>query len=145
MSEKTNNNEKQNELAEEYIVVKNYDNRERYYITKRDNFAYIPICETYDRNGIPLSHDANCDSEDEDDHYEVIAWNFFDGSHWNTIFFDNGFGGAYYEIDNEESEAILNEMPKTPYLKGATEKIETENYCFYFSKYKSNPWICEVE
>jgi len=83
--------------------------------------------------------------EENESHTEVEAWTYWDGRNYKTIILQSDFGDEdVREIDEEEQEAILAELPKNPDFEKPIEQVETENYVFTFSRYASDPFYCEV-
>ena len=78
-------------------------------------------------------------------HSQVTAYTFWDGSNWKSITLYSEYYGETDVREAENSKEILDEMPDTPHMEGATATVETENFTYYFSRYASNPWICEAE
>lgn len=134
------------DLNNEYIVleVKNPNHGTEYVITKRDNFKTTPYYETYNNYGINNDSTCCCDWDEEDDgHWEVLAWTFSDGSNFKSIIIEEE-QSEFEEVSEKLAEKILKEMPNAPYINGITKTIETKNYSFCFSRYSDNPWICSV-
>ena len=78
-------------------------------------------------------------------HSQVTAYTFWNGSNWKSITLYSEYYGETDVREAVNSKEILDEMPETPMMDGATATVETENFTYYFSRYSSNPWICEVE
>ena len=78
-------------------------------------------------------------------HSQVTAYTFWNGSNWKSITLYSEYYGETDVREAVNSKEILDEMPDTPQMEGATATVETENFTHYFSRYSSNPWICEVE
>ena len=78
-------------------------------------------------------------------HSQVTAYTFWNGSNWKSITLYSEYYGETDVREAVNSKEILDEMPETPMMEGATATVETENFTYYFSRYASNPWICEVE
>ena len=78
-------------------------------------------------------------------HSQVTAYTFWNGSNWKSITLYSEYYGETDVREAVNSREILDEMPETPQMEGATAMVETENFTYYFSRYASNPWICEVE
>lgn len=78
-------------------------------------------------------------------HSQVTAWTFWNGSNWKSITLYSEYYGETDVREAVNSREILDEMPDMPIMDGATASVETENFTYYFSRYASNPWICEVE
>lgn len=78
-------------------------------------------------------------------HSQVTAYTFWDGSNWKSITLYSEYYGETDVREAVNSKEILDEMPDMPMMEGATATVETENFTYYFSRYSSNPWICEVE
>ena len=78
-------------------------------------------------------------------HSQVTAWMFWNGSNWESITLYSEYYGETDVREAVNSREILDEMPDMPMMEGATATVETENFTYYFSRYASNPWICEVE
>lgn len=78
-------------------------------------------------------------------HSQVTAYTFWNGSNWKSITLYSEYYGETDVREAVNSREILDEMPETPQMEGATAMVETENFTYYFSRYSSNPWVCEVE
>ena len=78
-------------------------------------------------------------------HSQVTAYTFWNGSNWKSITLYSEYYGETDVREAENSKEILDEMPDMPMMEGATVTVETENFTYYFSRYSSNPWVCEVE
>lgn len=78
-------------------------------------------------------------------HSQVTAYTFWNGFNWKSITLYSEYYGETDVREAVNSREILDEMPETPHMDGATATVETENFTYYFSRYASNPWICEVE
>ena len=78
-------------------------------------------------------------------HSQVTAYTYWDGSNHKSITLYSEYYGETDVREAVNSKEILDEMPETPHMDGATASVETENFTYYFSRYSSNPWICEVE
>ena len=78
-------------------------------------------------------------------HSQVTAYTYWDGSNWKSITLYSEYYGETDVREAVNSREILDEMPETPHMEDATATVETENFTYYFSRYSSNPWICEVE
>ena len=78
-------------------------------------------------------------------HSQVTAYTYWNGSNWKSITLYSEYYGETDVREAVNSREILDEMPETPHMEGATATVETENFTYYFSRYASNPWICEVE
>lgn len=144
--------DKQN-LLNQYIVIElENDFDVKFAITERSNFTWMNLCDTYDNYGQKVSeYDCGCENDDDNDddeiiHTEVLAWNYWNGSNWRTLIIDCNFSinFEFKEANEETSIEILSEMPDTPYMDGASETIETENYNFIFTRWANDPWICSV-
>jgi hypothetical protein len=193
----------------DYIVIKNAtDPDEQMFVTKRDNFESVNLCETYDNYGQKVGcYNAGCyaidnsDSDAEKDflrdlydhfgieyndddlaefdfsdvenglnellsgisqekidsfikewkekneiHTEAIAWTYWDGHNFRSLVMRSDLGEPdVEEIDDDEEEAILAELPGFPYIEGTTASIETENYIFTFTLWADDPFYCTVE
>lgn len=140
--------------TKEYIVTENpnwYGDNGHYMVYKRSNFDWIPYCCTYDDYGQRNCSDFCHGEEDENgnpidgDHYEVYAYNYWDGSNWKTVVIgDKSEGFEEEEVDEELANAILAEMPEYPCIDGEYETVETESYTYFFDRY-ANASICSVE
>jgi len=132
--------------TKDYIITENpnpnYYGQDQYYIYKRDNFSLMPSCKTFDNNGCMLCHNECCG--DDEDHYEVFAYNYWDGSNWKTIIIGDIDEGGQPEINDIEADKILSEMPDYPYIDSIAKSIETENYTFNYTRYASAE-ICTVD
>ncbi len=83
--------------------------------------------------------------EENEWHVEVEAWTYWDGRNYRTIILQSDFGiEDVREIDEEEQEAILTELPENPDIEKPVVQVETENYIFTFSRYASDPFYCSV-
>jgi len=138
-------------LQEEFIVLENpkYCGDEKFYIAKRSNFEMMNLCDTYDTYGQPVdSYDCGCDIKDEDgdvSHWEVLAYNFWNGSNWATTIIGAADMGGIEEASEKDSISILSELPESPYIDGISETIETENHSFFYSRMGDFNWICTVD
>ena len=81
----------------------------------------------------------------KENHIQVTAYTYWNGSNWRSITLYSEYYGETDVREAVNSREILDEMPETPHMDGATATVETENFTYYFSRYASNPWICEVE
>lgn len=82
--------------------------------------------------------------EENENHVEVTAWNYWDNSNWRTFILEAESG----EVDVEEvenSEEILKEYPGVPLIEGTETTVETENFAFTFNIWANDPWPCTVE
>jgi len=82
-------------------------------------------------------------------HHEVIAWTYHDSHNFQSCIIEDYEGVGRNidaeELDEEEQQRILEEMPETPYINGTNKTIETENYFYHFDRWADNPYICHVQ
>lgn len=79
-------------------------------------------------------------------HTEVTAWTYHDSHNFKTVVLRTDFGEPdCTELGEEETRAILAELPGFPHIEGTNTSIETENYRFSFDLWATNPWHCYVE
>jgi hypothetical protein len=102
----TKANETQKESKRIYIFD-SYD--EKVLVAKEDWFEMMPTCELYNQYGILVDNDHEEDPDDEDGSIcncmEVRAYNFFNGSNWQSVVIAADYDLRYEEITNEEEIA----------------------------------------
>ena len=132
-------NDEIKKLREKYIVVQKTNGDDSFYITERNSFATVNLCDCFDNNGFKIWKENN------ETHTDVEAWTYWDGCNYKTIILRSEMGfGDVIEIDDEKQNAVLSEMPEYPIMNKAIERIETENYMYIFTRFAGDPFHCEV-
>lgn len=90
------------------FIYDTYD--EKVLVAKPEWFKTMPACELYNQYGIPVDNDHEQDPDGEEGDMicncgQVRAYNYFNGSNWQSVVIDADYDLRYEEITDEEEIA----------------------------------------
>ncbi len=142
-----------------YLVNKQQDD-EKIVILNSESFETVNLCECYDRYGQKIGcYNAECYSEDnsscdftegeEENHTQVEAFNYWNGSNWQSLFLnsDDISTNCIEEMDEAESKRIIAAFNRANLQDigfGRSEYVGRK-YKFTQTQFASDPYIATVE
>lgn len=84
--------------------------------------------------------------DENEQHVEVIAWTYWDGSNFKTFVLDSdSWMTDLEELDMDKQKEILADYPGILDINSAELEVDTECYTFKYTRYANDPWICSVK